>query len=46
MDLHAKEIDELLKRGAYDVFREDDAEVASLLTPLNPSLPLALSCDA
>jgi chromodomain-helicase-DNA-binding protein 7 len=25
-DLQAKEIDELLKRGAYDVFREDDQE--------------------
>ena len=24
--LQAKEIDELLKRGAYDVFREDDTE--------------------
>jgi len=44
MDLHAKEIDELLKRGAYDVFREDDAEVAPsrpLSTPLNPSQPLS-----
>ena len=24
--MSAKEIDELLKRGAYDVFREDDTE--------------------
>ena len=27
-DLAAKEIDELLKRGAYDVFREDDSDVS------------------
>lgn len=26
MDLAAEEIDHLLKRGAYDVFREDDEE--------------------
>ena len=25
-NMSAKEIDELLKRGAYDVFREDDSE--------------------
>ena len=25
-NMSAKEIDELLKRGAYDVFREDDTE--------------------
>ena len=31
MDLQAKEIDELLKRGAYDVFREDDAEVKAFV---------------
>ena len=31
MELQAKEIDELLKRGAYDVFREDDAEVKAFV---------------
>ena len=31
IDMQAKEIDELLKRGAYDVFREDDAEVKAFV---------------
>ena len=31
MELQAKEIDELLKRGAYNVFREDDAEVKAFV---------------
>ena len=30
LNLQAKEIDELLKRGAYDIFRDDDTEATAV----------------